>query len=62
MRFFLPLLLLFLPLFSVAQNGGPMYSNGRIYVVVIVIAIIFIGLALYLFLLDRKITKIENEK
>jgi CcmD family protein len=39
-----------------------MYSNGKIYVVVAVISIIFVGLALYLVQLDRKITKLENEK
>jgi CcmD family protein len=39
-----------------------MYSEGKIYVVIAVIGIIFVGLAAYLFQLDRKITKIENEK
>jgi len=44
------------------QNDNPMYSNGRIYVVIAVIAVVFIGLAGYLIHLDRKITKLENEK
>lgn len=62
MRKFLPLLAMCSPLMSWAQNDNPMYSNGKIYVVVAVIAIIFVGLALYLVQLDRKITKLENEK
>ncbi len=36
-------------------------SNGKIYVVVGVLLIIFIGLFLYLFSLDRKIRKLEEE-
>lgn len=37
-------------------------SSGKIYVVVAIIAIIFVGLALYLFSIDRRLKKIENEK
>jgi CcmD family protein len=37
-------------------------SSGKIYVVVAIIAIIFAGLALYLFSIDRRLKKIENEK
>jgi len=37
-------------------------SSGKIYVVVLVIAIIFIGLAIFLFSIDRRLKKIENEK
>ena len=37
-------------------------SSGKIYVVVVVIAIIFIGLAFYLFSIDRRLKKIEKEK
>jgi CcmD family protein len=37
-------------------------SNGKIYVVVAIIAIIFVGLALYLFSIDTRLKKIENEK
>jgi CcmD family protein len=36
-------------------------ENGKIYVVVLIIAIVFIGLAGYLFNLDRKISKLENK-
>lgn len=38
-----------------------MRASGKIYVVVGVILIIFLGLALYLFLLDRKIKKLEEQ-
>ncbi|MEQ1677036.1 MAG: CcmD family protein [Chitinophagaceae bacterium] len=38
-----------------------MRSNGRIYVVVAVVLTILIGLLLYLFRLDRKMTKLEKE-
>ena len=37
-------------------------SNGKIYVVVAVVLIILIGLILYVFRLDRKISKLEKEK
>jgi CcmD family protein len=37
-------------------------SSGRIYVVVAVITIIFIGLAIYLFSIDRRLKKIEKDK
>jgi uncharacterized membrane protein len=38
-----------------------MRNNGKIYVVVAVILIILIGLLIYLFILDRKITLLEKE-
>ncbi|TWR25634.1 CcmD family protein [Mucilaginibacter achroorhodeus] len=36
-------------------------SSGKIYVVIATICIIFIGLALYLFSIDRRLKKIEKE-
>ena len=36
-------------------------STGKIYSVVAVIVIIFIGLAIYLWRIDRKLTKLENQ-
>jgi len=39
-----------------------MRSNGKIYVVVAVIICIFLGLAIYLYSLDKKISKIEKDK
>ncbi len=38
-----------------------MRSNGRIYVVVAVVLTILIGLILYVFRIDRKLTKLEKE-
>ena len=37
-------------------------SSGKIYVVITTIAIIFIGLAIYLFAMDRRLKKLEKEK
>ncbi|MBP3943168.1 CcmD family protein [Sphingobacteriaceae bacterium WQ 2009] len=37
-------------------------SSGKIYVVVLVILVIFIGLAIFLFGLDRRITKLEKNQ
>ena len=44
-----------------AEMADVMRSNGKIYVVVGIILIILIGLITYLFMLDRKITKLENK-
>lgn len=35
-------------------------SSGKIYVVVAAIAIVFIGLAIYLFSIDKKIKRLER--
>jgi len=37
-------------------------SSGKIYVVVLVLATIFAVLGIYLFLLDRRIKKLEKEQ
>jgi CcmD family protein len=34
---------------------------GKIYVVVAVISALFLGIAFFLFYLDKKITKLENQ-
>ena len=36
-------------------------SSGKIYVVVAVASVIFIGLALYLFSIDRRLKKVEGK-
>jgi CcmD family protein len=63
------LLLLLLSVTSVFAQGNAavtmddaLQSNGKIYVVVSIIGIIFIGLAVYLYSIDRRLKKIENEK
>jgi CcmD family protein len=43
------------------EMADALRENGKIYVVVLIIAIVFIGLAGYLFNLDRKISKLENK-
>ncbi|MGB8193885.1 MAG: CcmD family protein [Chitinophagaceae bacterium] len=42
------------------QMADALRSNGKIYVVVAVVVIILIGLFIYLFRLDRKITRLEK--
>lgn len=39
-----------------------LYQSGKIYVVVIVMSLIFVGIAGYLIMLDRKISKLEKEQ
>lgn len=56
---------LFLTFASFAQNvemADTMRSNGKIYVVVAVCLIILIGLFIYVFILDRKISRLEKKK
>ena len=36
-------------------------STGKIYSVVVVICILFLGIAVFLYRLDRKITNLENQ-
>jgi hypothetical protein len=42
------------------EMADTMRANGKIYVVVAIIVIILAGLAAYLFLLDKKVKKLEN--
>jgi multisubunit Na+/H+ antiporter MnhB subunit len=44
-----------------AEMADVMRSNGKIYVVVGIVLIVLTGLITYLFLLDRKITRLENK-
>lgn len=53
-------------LFAQNANQKPamadeMHSNGKIYVVVAVVITILIGLFLYVWFVDRKISKLEKE-
>ena len=43
------------------EMADEMRSSGKIYVVIVTIVIIFIGLAIYLFSMDRRLKKIEKE-
>ena len=38
-----------------------MLANGKILVVVVVLALILIGIFIYLFAIDRKVTRLEKE-
>lgn len=64
-KIFLSLAALLISMFSFAQQTSGtnelMRSNGKIYVVVAVCITILFGLFLYVFLIDRKISKIEKE-
>jgi CcmD family protein len=62
------LLVLMLGSGAIFAQSGPavemddaLRSSGKIYVVVAVICIIFIGLAIFLFSIDRRLKKIEKE-
>ena len=62
--YFFCLLVIALPFGLSAQDvemADALRQSGKIYVVVAVIAVIFAGLAIYLFSLDKKISKIEKE-
>ena len=69
MNYFKFLLLIILGLFqtlnlfagSTPEMADAFRAEGKIYVVLAVILLIFIGLAIWLFLLDRRIQKLENE-
>jgi hypothetical protein len=65
-KIILSLLLLIAGTASAQENSAPvematgLYQSGKIYVVVIVMALIFAGIAAYLVMLDRKISKLED--
>ncbi|MBV8391423.1 MAG: CcmD family protein [Mucilaginibacter sp.] len=46
---------------SNVEMADTLRSSGKIYVVIGVICIVFIGLAIYLFSIDRRLKKIEKE-
>jgi low affinity Fe/Cu permease len=61
------MLMMIFSIVSMAQTqpvemADGMRSNGKIYIVVAVCLTILIGLFLYVFLIDRKITKLEKER
>ena len=66
LSFLLFLILLYTSVFADTNQSPEMddllRSSGKIYVVVVVIGIIFVGLAIYLFSIDRRLKKIEKEK
>ncbi len=59
------LLSILIPTLTFAQNtevemSDIMHINGKIYVVVGVISIIFVGILVYLFMIDRKVRILEK--
>lgn len=65
MKYWISLVALFMSVFSFGQDGQAadvMRSNGKIYVVVAVLLIIFIGLALNMIRLERKMNRIEKNQ
>jgi CcmD family protein len=65
MKYVFALLLFLTALLARAQEkvemADTMRSSGKIYIVVGIVVIILFGLFAYLFLLDRKISKLEKE-
>lgn len=47
--------------FAVSEDASLFYQSGKIYVVVGVMSIIFIGLAVFLFRLDKRISRLEKK-
>jgi hypothetical protein len=43
------------------QMADQFYAEGKIYVVVAVLSLVLIGLAIYLFKIDKKVSKLEDE-
>jgi len=61
-RFLLIVLMSIISIFSAsAANADFMRSIGKIYVVVGVMLLLFLGITLYLILIDRRLTKFENQ-
>ncbi|MEL6140562.1 MAG: CcmD family protein [Bacteroidota bacterium] len=50
-----------LPLFAQAGGGDFMRSLGKMYVVVGVIVLVFLGLVAFVWFLDRRLTKLEDQ-
>ncbi|MBX7094894.1 MAG: CcmD family protein [Flavobacteriales bacterium] len=62
MKTLLAVLMLLLSNLAMAAGADTsMHEQGKIKVVIGVVAIIFIGIVVYLFMLDRKISKIEKD-
>lgn len=62
---FFALCICFSPAFAQSNNvemADALRGSGKIYVVVGVILVLFIGIVIYLFSIDRRLKKIENQK
>ena len=47
---------------DVVEMADTLRSSGKIYVVVAVMCVVFIGIALYLFAIDRRLKRLEEQK
>lgn len=64
MKWFFSCLILFLcslPASAAATMAEQMRSDGRIYVVIAVMLTILLGIVLYLFRMDRKLSRLEKQ-
>jgi CcmD family protein len=67
-KILLSALLLLSCIAAFAQKAEPvemadeLRASGKIYVVITIIVVIFVGLAIYLFSIDRRLKKLENDK
>ncbi|MBW4889101.1 CcmD family protein [Mucilaginibacter sp. HMF5004] len=43
------------------EMADTMRSSGKIYVVITTIAIVFVGLAIFLFAIERRVKKLEDQ-
>ncbi|MBK8503961.1 MAG: CcmD family protein [Saprospiraceae bacterium] len=60
--FLIPILIIGFSGQVMADNGEDFFQAiGKMYVVVAIILIIFLGLCLYLWRLDRKLSQLENK-
>ncbi|WP_317206679.1 CcmD family protein [Mucilaginibacter daejeonensis] len=44
------------------EMADTLRSSGKIYVVVGTVVIVFVGLAIYLFTIDKRLSRLEKEK
>jgi CcmD family protein len=49
------------PTAAPVEMADAMRSSGKIYVVIGTISVVFIGLAIYLFSIDKRLSKLEKE-
>ncbi len=64
-KYILSIILLLSSFASFAQNDAVemadgFYKEGKIYVVITILAIVLIGVAIYLFTIERKLKKLED--
>ena len=49
------------PTAALVEMADLLRSSGKIYVVIGTISVVFIGLAIYLFSIDKRLSKLEKE-